>query len=52
VIWIEEPGGEGGIRTLGTGVSPYDGLAIVDSLAIPCNPKYLQSLSHTKTHVM
>jgi hypothetical protein len=27
VIWIEESGGEGGIRTLGTGVSPYNGLA-------------------------
>jgi hypothetical protein len=23
----ERPGGEGGIRTLGTGVSPYNGLA-------------------------
>jgi hypothetical protein len=36
-------GGEGGIRTLGTGVSPYNGLAILDSLATPCNPSYLQS---------
>jgi len=25
-------------------VSPYDGLTIVDSLTIPSNPKYLQSL--------
>jgi hypothetical protein len=52
VFGIEGTGGEGGVRTLGTGVSPYDGLAIVDSLTIPCNPKYLQSLSPTKTHVM
>ena len=35
-------GGEGGIRTLGTGVSPYNGLAIVYSLAMLCNPSYLQ----------
>jgi hypothetical protein len=28
VLEIEKPGGEGGIRTLGTGVSPYNGLAI------------------------
>jgi hypothetical protein len=27
VLEIEESGGEGGIRTLGTGVSPYNGLA-------------------------
>ena len=27
MLWIEKPGGEGGIRTLGTGVSPYNGLA-------------------------
>ena len=26
--WIVGTGGEGGIRTLGTGVSPYNGLAI------------------------
>jgi hypothetical protein len=24
---VKKPGGEGGIRTLGTGVSPYNGLA-------------------------
>ena len=27
MIGIVETGGEGGIRTLGTGVSPYNGLA-------------------------
>jgi hypothetical protein len=27
VLEIEKTGGEGGIRTLGTGVSPYNGLA-------------------------
>jgi hypothetical protein len=27
VIGIVKTGGEGGIRTLGTGVSPYNGLA-------------------------
>ena len=27
MLGIESSGGEGGIRTLGTGVSPYNGLA-------------------------
>jgi hypothetical protein len=31
-----ESGGEGGIRTLGTGVSPYNGLASVSIFAV-CN---------------
>jgi hypothetical protein len=26
-LGLQESGGEGGIRTLGTGVSPYNGLA-------------------------
>jgi len=43
-------GGEGGIRTLGTGVSPYNGLAIVCSVALLCNPKDLQSYSRIRTH--
>jgi hypothetical protein len=45
-------GGEAGIRTLGTGVSPYNGLAIVCSLAMPSNPNYLQSHSLTKSDAM
>jgi hypothetical protein len=45
-------GGEGGIRTLGTGVSPYNGLAIVCLDAMHCNPNDLQSRSATKTHLM
>ena len=45
-------GGEGGIRTLDTGVSPYNGLAIVSAEATPSNPKHLQSPPHTKSHPM
>ena len=52
IIGIKGTGGEGGIRTLGTGASPYNGLAIVCSLVLPCNPKDLQSHSRTKTHLM
>ena len=36
-------GGEGGIRTLGTGVSPYNGLASVTILVMRNNVKGLQS---------
>jgi hypothetical protein len=36
-------GGEGGIRTLGTGVSPYNGLANGSSLAALTRFKDLQS---------
>ena len=36
-------GGEGGIRTLGTGVSPYNGLANESSLAALTRFKDLQS---------
>jgi hypothetical protein len=35
-------GGEGGIRTLDTGVSPYNGLAIVAIDATPSNFNDLQ----------
>jgi hypothetical protein len=35
-------GGEGGIRTLDTGVSPYNGLAIVSIDATPSNLNHLQ----------
>jgi len=52
VIWVEESGGEGGIRTLGTGVSPHNGLAILSSATMPSNPSYLQSHPVTKTHLM
>jgi hypothetical protein len=45
-------GGEGGIRTLGTGVSPYNGLAILCFDAMLGNPNHLQSCSGTKTHLM
>jgi hypothetical protein len=50
MIW--ETGGEGGIRTLGTGVSPYNGLAIPAFHVMPRNPNHLQSRSRTKTHLM
>jgi hypothetical protein len=33
---LKTSGGEGGIRTLGTGVSPYNGLASVSIFAV-CN---------------
>ena len=49
---IEGTGGEGGIRTLGTGVSPYNGLANLFFDAMPSNPNHLQSRSRTKTHLM
>jgi hypothetical protein len=45
-------GGEGGIRTLGTGISQYNGLAILYSDTTPSVPNYLQSHSSTKTHPM
>jgi hypothetical protein len=45
-------GGEGGIRTLGTGVSPYNGLAILCSYVMLRNLNHLQSRSRTKTHLM
>ena len=45
-------GGEGGIRTLGTGVSPYNGLAILCFDVMPSNPNHLQSSSITKDHAM
>jgi hypothetical protein len=45
-------GGEGGIRTLGTGVSPYNGLAIVSADATPSNPNHLHSRFRTKSHSM
>jgi hypothetical protein len=38
-------GGEGGIRTLDTGVSPYNGLAILCPDVMPRNPNHLQSYS-------
>jgi len=40
-IGIEEPGGEGGIRTLGTGVSPYNGLAKHRAFFLPCVSNHL-----------
>jgi hypothetical protein len=49
---LKTSGGEGGIRTLGTGVSPYNGLAILFLDAMPSNPNHLQSRSRTKTHLM
>jgi hypothetical protein len=55
LCWMElgrKSGGEGGIRTLGTGVSPYNGLAILSSGTMPSNPNYLQSHPVTKTHLM
>jgi hypothetical protein len=48
----ERAGGEGGIRTLGTGLSPYKGLAIVSSPARPSNPNYLQPHSFTRSDLM
>ena len=39
-------------REAGTGVSPYNGLAIVFSDAMPRNPNHLQSYSPTKTYPM
>ena len=45
-------GGEGGIRTLGTGVSPYNGLAIISADVMRSNLNHLQSCSSTKTPLM
>jgi len=45
VIGIARSGGEGGIRTLDTGVSPYNGLAIAHKLAMHNVLKRLQSES-------
>jgi hypothetical protein len=45
-------GGEGGIRTLGTGVSPYNGLAILSIDETPHNPNDLRSHPLTKPHLM
>jgi len=45
VIGIARTGGEGGIRTLDTGVSPYNGLAIVSTeatLTIPITYSRIQ----------
>ncbi len=51
-LLMQESCGEGGIRTLGTGVSPYNGLAILSAGTMPSNPSYLQSHPGTKTHLM
>ena len=48
VVGIEESGGEGGIRTLDTGFSPYNGLAILYPDMTPNNPNHLQSHSNQK----
>ena len=40
------------VETLDTGVSPYNGLAIVSAEVMPSNPRHLQSRSHTKSHPM
>jgi hypothetical protein len=45
-------GGEGGIRTLDTGVSPYNGLAILCADVTPSNPNHLESCSRTKSHAV
>ena len=52
VLDIKNSGGEGGIRTLGTGISQYNGLAIVSADVTPRNPNDLQSHSATKYHPM
>jgi hypothetical protein len=41
VLEIEKSGGEGGIRTLGTGVSPYNGLAKHRAFMLRCVFKHL-----------
>ena len=51
-IWNQDTGGEGGIRTLGTGVSPYNGLANIHPKATRRNLNDLPSHSRTKTHPM
>ncbi len=43
LLHFEESGGEGGIRTLGTGVSPYNGLASLSILAVRNHINRLQS---------
>jgi len=52
VIENNSNGGEGGIRTLGTGVSPYNGLAILCLEVIPRNPNHLESCHSTKSALM
>ena len=48
----EFTGGEGGIRTLGTGVSPYTDLAILVFETTPRNPNHLRLSSGMKCHPM
>jgi len=45
-------GGERGIRTLDTGVSPYNGLAILHFDTPPSNPSYLQAHSRTRRYAI
>jgi hypothetical protein len=52
LIATKRTGGEGGIRTLGTGVSPYNGLAIISADVMRSNLNHLQSCSSTKTPLM
>ena len=47
---FNKSGGEGGIRTLGTGVSPYNGLAIVFPDVMPSDPNDLRLRSMTQHH--
>ena len=47
---VKKSGGEGGIRTLGTGFSPYNGLAILCSDRTPRNLDCLRSRFRTKPH--
>ena len=49
---IKTSGGEGGIRTLGTGVSPYNGLAILCHETIPSNSNDLQLSPAIKAYLM
>jgi hypothetical protein len=44
-------GGERGIRTLDTGVSPYNGLANLVTFASPRTINHLESSSAPKQHV-
>jgi hypothetical protein len=49
---IKGNGGEGGIRILDTGVSPYNGLAILSLDATLSDPNHLQSRSIMKQYLM
>jgi hypothetical protein len=52
LVFCDEKPLDFGIRTPDTGVSPYNGLAILATAAVPSNLNHLQSCSSSKPHAM